>query len=79
MALGYVLGFFAGPPCETFSIARGNELEGVSVRTIRDGTRLWQFDPSRTPPNHHRQHSAIIYPAGNSDTGSSVKLIICMC
>ena len=43
MASGYVLGFFAGPPCETFSIARGNELEGVSVRTIRDGANPWGY------------------------------------
>ena len=35
MSLGYVLGFFAGPPCETFSIARGNRLDGVSIRPIR--------------------------------------------
>ena len=39
----YALGFFAGPPCETFSVARGNELEGISVRTIRDGANPWGY------------------------------------
>ena len=43
MSLGYVLGFFAGPPCETFSIARGNRLEGVSIRPIRSKQAQWGF------------------------------------
>ena len=35
MALGYVLAFFAGPPCETYSIARSHDIPGVRIRPVR--------------------------------------------
>lgn len=39
MALGCVLAVFAGPPCETFSIARGNVLQGVRIRPVRSASQ----------------------------------------
>lgn len=43
MALGYVLGFFAGPPCETYSVARQNEIEGINIRPVRSAMAPWGF------------------------------------
>ena len=43
MASGYVLAFYAGPPCETYSVARANELPGVKVRPIRTRLCPWGF------------------------------------
>ena len=43
MASGYVLAFYAGPPCETYSVARGHELTGVKVRPIRTRLCPWGF------------------------------------
>lgn len=43
MAMGYVLAFFAGPPCETYSRARANEINGINIRPIRSATYPWGF------------------------------------
>ena len=45
---GYVLAFVGGPPCETWSRARGQVLAGASKsqgpRIIRDAVQLWGHD-----------------------------------
>ena len=43
LACGYILAVFAGPPCETFSVARANALEGVRIRPIRSAAQPWGF------------------------------------
>ena len=43
MAMGYVLAFFAGPPCETYSRARANEITGINIRPVRSATYPWGF------------------------------------
>ena len=45
---GWVVGFIGGPPCETWSKARGVEVLGVNTRKgpriIRNTSELWGFD-----------------------------------
>ena len=43
MALGYVLAFFAGPPCETYSIARSHNIPGVRIRPVRSNRYPWGY------------------------------------
>ena len=38
---GYVLAFYAGPPCETYSAARHVECEGSRVRPVRSSSHPW--------------------------------------
>ena len=42
---GFVVGMLSGPPCETWSRARGRSIEGRSKgpRIIRDAAHLWGF------------------------------------
>lgn len=40
---GYVLAFYAGPPCETYSVARYNEIENVKIRPIRSRSSPWGY------------------------------------
>ena len=47
MRCGYVAGFLSGPPCCTWSKARGKQMKGkttVGPRIIRDANHLWGFD-----------------------------------
>ena len=44
LACGYILAVFAGPPCETFSVARANALDGVRIRPIRSAAQPWGFE-----------------------------------
>jgi len=47
MRQGYVAGFLSGPPCCTWSKARGKQLKGKSSkgpRVLRDSNHLWGFD-----------------------------------
>ena len=48
---GLVRGFLGGPPCETWSIARGKEIKQTSLhrrapRILRDASSLWGFTSS---------------------------------
>ena len=47
MALGYVLAFYAGPPCETYSVARNNEIQGIDIRAVRSRQHPWGFSSLR--------------------------------
>ena len=38
---GLVLAFYSGPPCETFSAARYNEIEGIKLRPLRSESEPW--------------------------------------
>ena len=39
---GYIVAFLAGPPCETWSKARGREIaSGRGPRVVRDASSLW--------------------------------------
>ena len=43
ISAGFVLALYAGPPCETFSVARAHELAGVSIRPVRSAASPWGF------------------------------------
>lgn len=48
MALqGFLLAAYCGPPCESWSCARYQELTGCSVRPIRSAQALWEFSSLR--------------------------------
>ena len=47
MRQGYVAGFLSGPPCCTWSKARGKQIQGkptIGPRILRDADHLWGFD-----------------------------------
>ena len=47
MRQGYVAGFLSGPPCCTWSKARGKQIKGkptVGPRILRDSDHLWGFE-----------------------------------
>ena len=43
ISAGFVLALYAGPPCETYSVARAHELAGVSIRPVRSAATPWGF------------------------------------